>query len=395
MVVTEHAGRWGRAVALPGLAGGVSQVASVVCSSPGNCTADGNHDNAPTSKPMMFVTSEVAGRWGQPHELQGDVALNANSHLETNSLSCSSQGNCVAGGYYAVNGHRGRLQAFVIVETNGTWGNRVLLAGAGLRASPTALVEAVACPSAGNCSASGYDLVGASYQLFGVTETSGHWGQAVTISPSGISTTTVGFLIDSMSCYSPGNCAVGGGYEYAPPDQESEFSQPFVISEIGGHWGPAMDLPGLTRPTPPGNGWIDSVSCVSSGACTASGTYPSSKSSRAFVVTGTGGTWSNAVTIGRSAAIGGGRPAEAASVSCTTPGNCVAGGYFVLAHSGWHPFLVTEASGHWGPAQPVPGAAKLSPSEADRITAISCASDQHCTAVGSYDLFRAFAATES
>ena len=141
----------------------------------------------------------------------------------------------------------------------------MLLSGAGLRASHIAQIEGIDCSSAGNCSASGTDLVGASFQLFAVTETGGHWGQAVTVSPSGISTATDDFRINSMACYSPGNCAVGGGYDYEIPDSDSDFVQPFVISEIGGHWGPAMDVPGLTRPNPSGNGWIDSVSCVSAG----------------------------------------------------------------------------------------------------------------------------------
>lgn len=394
MVVTEHSGHWARAVALPGITKGATDVASVSCASPGNCTADGESDAHSTSQPDLFVISEVAGRWGQAHLVPGDVALEDNDHLATSSLSCPSQGNCIAGGSYEAGGP-GKVQAFVLVETNGKWSKRVLLSGAGLRASHLAQVEAVSCSSAGNCVATGTELVDASFQLFAVTETGGHWGQAVTISASGISTMTDDFIIDSMSCYSPGNCAVGGGYNYEPADSETEFIQPFVISEIGGKWGPAMEVPGLTRPSPPGNGWIDSLSCVSSGACTASGTYPTSKASHAFVVTATAGNWSNAVTIARSAAIDGGRPAEAASVSCSSTGDCVAGGYYVLAHSGWHPFLVTETSGHWGQAQPVPGAAKLSPSDADHITAISCPSDDHCTAVGSYDLFRAFAATEN
>lgn len=393
MVVTEHAGHWSRAVRLPGPAADGGRVASVVCSSPGNCTADGGYGTS-NDKDSIFVVSEVAGRWGQPHVVPGDLALNDNDQPGTSSLACPTPGNCVAGGYYQAGGP-GKLQAFVIDETNGTWGKRVLLSGAGLRASHLAQIEGIGCSSAGNCSASGTDLVGASYQLFAVTEASGHWGHAVTVSPSGISTAADDFRIDSMACYSPGNCAVGGGYDSEVPDSDSDFVQPFVISETGGQWGPALDVPGLTRPNPPGNGWIDFVSCVSPGSCTASGTYPTAKASHAFVVSASGGKWSNAVTIGRSTAIGGGRPAEAASVSCSSARDCVAGGYYVLAHSGWHPFLVTETSGHWGSAQPVPGASKLSPSEADRLTSISCASDNHCTAVGSYDIFRAFAATES
>lgn len=398
LVASEQSGRWGRGIELPGTAklntGGLAVVASVSCPSAGNCTADGTFGTN-AKKDEVFMVGEVAGRWGQVHTVPGFIATNAQDGPEKNSLACASPGNCVAGGYYRAT--NGALQAFVADETNGQWGNRVLLTGAGLRASRSALIEAVACPSAGNCSASGYDLVGTSYQLFAVSETGGHWGRAVPISLSQITVQTVGFFLDSMSCYSAGNCAVGGAYQWeTAPD--SVVDQPVVISEINGQWGPAMDVPALTRPAEGGFGWIDSVSCVAPDTCTASGSYPDSKTIHAFVVTDTGGQWGNAVTISRSAAISDGRPAEAFSVSCGSPGNCVAGGDYALIHSGFHPFLVTETSGHWGQAQPVAGAAKLPPSKIDGIdgvTSISCASVNHCTAVGDYDLFRTFATTES
>ena len=159
------------------------------------------------------------------------------------------------------------------------------------------------------------------------------------------------------------------------------YEQPLVISEIGGHWGPAMYVPGLTRPrTPVFFGQVYSVSCVSSGTCTASGSYPDSKTVHAFVVTDTGGHWGKAVTISPAASIGGGRPATAASVSCTSPGNCVAGGYF--SRSGQYPYLVTKTGGKWRQARPVPGEAKLTPIHEGQITSISCPSAGHCTAIG-------------
>ena len=87
MVATEHAGHWTGAIRLPGPAGDADRVASVVCSSPGNCTADGGYGTT-NNKDSIFVVSEVAGRWGQPHVVPGDIALNDNDQLGTSSLAC-------------------------------------------------------------------------------------------------------------------------------------------------------------------------------------------------------------------------------------------------------------------------------------------------------------------
>lgn len=75
------------------------------------------------------------------------------------SVSCSSKGNCAAGGSYQENGSpfTAPAQAFVVTERNGVWGKAKAVRG--LAACPErgrgAGVDFMSCRSAGSCTASG------------------------------------------------------------------------------------------------------------------------------------------------------------------------------------------------------------------------------------------------
>ncbi|HET7014514.1 MAG TPA: hypothetical protein VFI65_11420 [Streptosporangiaceae bacterium] len=392
LVVTEHAGHWGKAVEVPGTAalntGGFAVVNSMSCPSPGNCAANGSYAFSPF-KNQMFVVSEVAGKWGQIHVVPGRVSV------VDASISCASPGNCVTGSSLLTTS--GQFQAFLIEETNGTWSQPFSLSGAGLQTSDYSDIDSVSCLSAGNCTATGTDRPNHIYQLFAVGETGGQWRKAVTIPLSGaIDSVNQGVGINTMSCASPGNCAAAGNYGYAVED--TIYQQPFVISETGGKWGKATDVPGLARPSQGGFGDTTSVSCAAPDTCTAGGFLSvGSKPRRAFLVTETGGHWAHVVMLAGSPALGGARPTQVNSVSCTAPGRCVAGGTYT--HSGSQAFVVTEAGGRWGQARPVPGLAKLNVGGTAEIHSIDCSSANHCTATGIYGdrshNFQAFAASES
>ncbi len=61
--------------------------------------------------------------------MPGLAALNTGGYADVNSVSCASAGNCAAGGYYADSSGHG--QAFVVSETNGTWGTAIEVPGTG------------------------------------------------------------------------------------------------------------------------------------------------------------------------------------------------------------------------------------------------------------------------
>ena len=59
---------------------------------------------------------DLEGRWGKAIEVPGSGALNANGPGEVNSLSCSTAGNCAAGGLYKSSHPIQRGQAFVVSQ---------------------------------------------------------------------------------------------------------------------------------------------------------------------------------------------------------------------------------------------------------------------------------------
>ena len=95
------------------------------------------------------MTDEVNGTWGDAIEVPGAPGLNTGGNAEVASVSCSSAGNCAAGGYYA-SGSQVR-RAFVADEVNGIWGDAIQVPGA----SGYAVVTSVSCPSPGSCAAGG------------------------------------------------------------------------------------------------------------------------------------------------------------------------------------------------------------------------------------------------
>jgi hypothetical protein len=58
----------------------------------------------------------------------GIAALNTGRSAFTNSVSCASAGSCAGGGDY--NDDLSGQQAFVVTETNGTWGKAKKVAAA-------------------------------------------------------------------------------------------------------------------------------------------------------------------------------------------------------------------------------------------------------------------------
>ena len=98
-----RAGSWGKAIEVPGLArlsaGHGGTLVAVSCSSPGNCSADGNYTDH-LGRQQAFVVSEKNGSWGSATEVPRLAALNTGKDAELMSLSCSSAGNCAAGGFY-------------------------------------------------------------------------------------------------------------------------------------------------------------------------------------------------------------------------------------------------------------------------------------------------------
>jgi hypothetical protein len=301
-------GGWGAAEQVPGLAalnaGDFAAVSVVSCASAGNCGAVGFYSTS--SSEQVFAVNETKGTWGKAEELPGLATLDGGNESEVLSLSCASAGNCAAGGTYT--SVFGPGEAFVANETNGTWGKAEEVPGTGtLNASGNAQTSSVSCSSAGNCSAGGsYEDSSGADQAFVVTETNGTWGTAEEVPGTAALNTGGRAGVNAVSCASAGNCSAGGFYAVAP--HPNSHQEAFVANETNGTWGTAKEVPGIAALNH-GLAGIDSLSCPSAGNCGAGGSYKASHGVQAFVVNETSGTWGSAEEIPGTAALNkGGRP---------------------------------------------------------------------------------------
>jgi hypothetical protein len=323
-VVTQTAGTWGQAIEVPGLealnSGGLAFLYSVSCASPGNCTAVGSYRDG-SGQPRPFAVTQTADTWGQAAELPGVGAQD----LYGVSVSCTAPGTCTAaGGSYTVAG-----TAFTATERDGHWsGVRPIPGLAALNAGDEAAAFSVSCPSAGNCGIAGFYLAGPrSQQGFLDSEHDGTWSQAeqvpglAAIGGNGLFSTAL-----TISCASAGNCIAGGSYTY-----NKGFTQAFAVMQSGGVWGNAAIIPGLPGLNK-GNAEVDSVSCASKLDCAIGGYYSAGKSTataRPFVAAQTGGVLRSAHEVpGIPALNTGGQASEVNSVSCARGGTCALGGYY-------------------------------------------------------------------
>ncbi|MGH3403533.1 MAG: hypothetical protein ACRDRJ_13700 [Streptosporangiaceae bacterium] len=118
-------------------------------------------------------------------------------------------------------------------------------------------------------------------------EMHGWWGRV----------TRLGVAINSLSCWSGGNCAGGG----------NSTTGPVVIAEKNGRWGKPENVPGIKRVKGDnplfGGPTVATVTCSSAGDCDAEGSYVVGDAAAPFVVTEKNGTWGNAEEVPGTAAL--------------------------------------------------------------------------------------------
>src|SRR6266851_3677676 len=103
-----------------------------------------------------------------------------------------------------------------------------------------------------------------------------------------------------------------------------------VAASLSSHvWGTAEEAPGTAALNQGGDAGITSVSCGSAGNCSAGGDYlDSSLREQVFVVSQVNGTWGTAIEVPGTAALNQGGNAQVISVSCASAGDCAAGGVY-------------------------------------------------------------------
>jgi hypothetical protein len=377
LVVSEIHGVWGRGEEVPGTGAlntsGDAEVTSVSCTSAGNCSAGGYYtgDTHTPSDQQVFVVSEVNGVWGKAEQVPGSGTLNTGYSAYVGSVSCGAAGNCSAGGTYDDSSLR--EHAFVVGEVHGVWGKAEQVPGT----TGGAQLVALSCTSAGTCGAGGYDTTTTATQAFVASEVHGVWGKAEQV--PGLAALNQGrnAVAASLSCTSAGTCGADGFYTDSAGDELA-----FVASQVNGVWGRAKQIPGATAPRYQTAEPL-SMSCVSAGNCSTGGQFGGPTAAQAFVASEVKGVWGKAEQVPGSGALNTDHLAQVSTVSCGTAGNCSAGGYYYTGGSA-HAFLASQVNGVWGKAEQVPGLAALNTGDTAQLTSVSCVSAGNCRAAGFY-----------
>jgi hypothetical protein len=188
------------------------------------------------------VVGETNGAWGTAAQVSGT----GTGQAQVNAVSCGSAGNCTAGGSYLLSGEP---VAFVVAETNGTWGSKMQVPGSKAFKQGAAAVETIWCASAGNCSAGGYYTQFTNTyttQAFVVTETNGTWNSAIKVPGTGVLNAAGYAVVTSVSCTAAGDCSAGGYYF-----DSSQYREAFVVNQANGTWASAEQVPGTAVPGAP------------------------------------------------------------------------------------------------------------------------------------------------
>jgi hypothetical protein len=392
----------GQALSLPTGAATTPEYAglqALACFSHGNCEAVGSYTD-PSEDTYLMAESESNGTWASPVELSlpGNAFEGPGNGPTLTSIACSSQGNCVAVGYYQVDANEDELP-IVFSESGGVWGQAggitlpadaaTVQTGPG-SAGWVSQLSSVACTSDGGCVAVGqYSDASGYVHSMAVAEVGGVWGSATEIIDPPDSNQQASSLY-GVSCTSAGNCEAVGGVSTA-----TDGGQAVVVSESGGVWGQASEiLQPSNATTSDVSAGLSSVSCVSPGNCEAVGSYidlwsMAGEDLQPMVVAETDGTWQQATEIALPAGgnTEGDQYAWLDSVSCVSLGNCEAGGAYEDNIGEQFGALASESDGVWAQATDVtvPTDAASPPNAQSYISSVTCTSLYSCDAGGEYD----------
>jgi hypothetical protein len=354
--------------------GGDGILEAVSCPAKGACSAVGQYrDAAPMSVgQQVFTVGEEGGVWGAAQPVPSVATLNVTNTGSFFAVSCASPGNCGGAGQYTDS--TATLRSFVVTETGGTWTGAKEVPGSLPTGKVASEVTKESCPAVGRCTIAGEMTDSGGHQVVYVdSQTPNHaWGTALPV--PGLPATGFTEQVNSLSCASPGNCAAVG---YLVNQVGPAAVQAWVVSEVNGLWHPAKKVAMALNKA--GQGYAQQVSCGSPGNCVAVGYYsPATNQFRAFIEAEKNGAWQPLITVP-----GLGQVAGLYGVSCASAGNCTAGGTSGNL-SASHAIVVTEKNGKWGKPTGVPGMAALDAGHNGYASQFSCVSPGNCAAAGVY-----------
>ena len=163
-------------------------------------------------------------------------------------------------------------------------------------------------------------------------------------------------------------------------------SHPAVTAVPIGHWAAAQVIPGLAALNAGGSARVEALSCATPGNCAAGGFYQDAANhDQVFAAIETSGSWGTATTIPGLATLNAGGLADVTSVSCGQAGDCAIAGSYINAQGDDLPWVADSVAGTWHSAQ---GLITTNVTSIDSefvqkigtVTSISCAVAGRCAA---------------
>ena len=274
--IQENSGYWSTPVEVT--SGGVfnstyNTLYGVSCTAPGFCDVTGGYEVGLNTVP--YVLAERGHSWASPQIISGGLpGFNAYG-AQLDSVSCTSTGNCVAAGTYT-NGSN--LEALVVQEENGLWGQPQEVLGGGSFGAYDVYVGSISCGAAGSCVLVGQYSNGSFWNPYVAEEVNGVWGGATEVVSGLPDFNSNGSALYSVSCSSAGNCTAGGFYD------DGAYWQPFTVEEINGNWEPAIQIVSSLSEFNSNGGTVIAISCFAPNNCVAGGTYNNAAGGQVFVI---------------------------------------------------------------------------------------------------------------
>lgn len=235
-------------------------------------------------------------------------------------------------------------------------------------------LSGLSCTSASFCMAVGDRYVNTEQRTVAESWNGKRWAVLHTRTPTAFATS--GASLDSVSCVSRGACiAVGQAWNYGHGRHFGNST--FAERWDGKNWSVVLPVEPFAA-TPSGAGSdLRSVSCSSADACTAVGYYSQHKAEQMLAERWSGKAW----TIERSHSRSPG--GELAAVSCTARSACTAVGETDPLRGQYYGNAVIE---RWNSAGFAMDQTPTPPrSTTSELTSVSCASSAACTATGAYE----------
>jgi hypothetical protein len=271
-----------RQIAQPANAAAASDsiLIGVACSGRGYCSAGGSYTDSRGNGQAMVVT-ESAGRWGRAVEVKLPRGAASDPDAEVNGVACTSGGNCEAVGYYQTTS--GSDAGFLLSQRRGAWASAQ--AATPLPGGTTASwLYAVACPATGSCEAVGdaYSHHAGIVAGMVLTQARGRWTKYRALTEPG-----GGPDLTGIACTRPGACVADGFYY---PSSEQTVTRAVGYVESGGNWGAGRMVPEPKNGSGTDAGFT-SASCMPRGSCLAAGGYATRSAGYPLAAVESSGKW--------------------------------------------------------------------------------------------------------